>query len=159
MVIIGIIIDMPPATPLPRANGVSNKKSDTCQFNLDVYHVVIHQIHPLNKSQGVPMNLNKIRKRFIPMTESMFYILYSLKEERHGYGIMQYVSTLTNGRIILGAGTIYQSISKLEKEHLIVHTKEENRQKKYLITDIGLSILQEEATKIKELYQIAKELL
>ena len=105
------------------------------------------------------MNLDKARKRFIPMTETMFYILYALCEERHGYGVMQYVEKITNGRIVIGAGTIYQSISKLEKEKMIKQTKEENRQKKYLITDSGKVILQEESQRIMELYDIAKKIL
>lgn len=104
-------------------------------------------------------NMEKIIKRFIPMSETMFYILFALREERHGYGIMQHVDEVTKGRIILGAGTIYQSLSKLEKEQLIKPTKEENRQKKYLITDDGTTILQLEAKRISELYKISKELL
>lgn len=105
------------------------------------------------------INLEKIIKRFIPMSETMFYILFALQDERHGYGIMQYVDEITNGRIVLGAGTIYQSLSKLEKEQLIKQTKEENRQKKYIITDNGMLILQIEAKRISELYTISKELL
>ncbi len=61
------------------------------------------------------MRLEHVRKRFIPMSETMFYILFSLTQARHGYGIMQHVERLTNGRLVLGAGTIYQSLSKLEK--------------------------------------------
>lgn len=88
----------------------------------------------------------------------MFYILFSLREERHGYGIMQYVEELTNGRITLGAGTIYQSISKLEKDGLILPTKESDRKKEYIITEIGREILSEEGKRICELYEMAKEL-
>lgn len=89
----------------------------------------------------------------------MFYILYSLREERHGYGIMQYVAEISNGRINLGAGTIYQSLSKLEHDKLIKPTKEIDRKKEYIITEIGKEILFEESRRINELYHIAKELL
>ena len=105
------------------------------------------------------MNLLQARKRYIPMTETMFFILDALREERHGYGIMQYVARLTNDRITLGAGTIYSSISKLEKDGLIVQTKEENRQKKYLITEEGKTILEEEVHRILELAVVAKSIL
>jgi DNA-binding PadR family transcriptional regulator len=105
------------------------------------------------------MNFEKIRKRFIPMSETMFYILLSLQEERHGYGIMQHVKELTNNRIILGAGTIYQSLSKLEGDGLIVATKEIDRKKLYIITEVGRLILIEEALRIKEIYQNLVELL
>ncbi len=105
------------------------------------------------------MNIDKLKKRFIPMSETMFYILSSLNEERHGYGIMQHVQKLTNGRIILGAGTIYQSIAKLEHDGLIIPTKEAERKKEYIITEPGREILSLEAARICELYLIAKELV
>lgn len=92
------------------------------------------------------------------MSETMFYILFSLREERHGYGIMQYVEELTHGRIKLGAGTIYQSISKLEKDGLILPTKESDRKKEYIITETGREILVEEGRRICELYEIARGL-
>ncbi len=105
------------------------------------------------------MDIQRIRKRFIPMSETMFFILFSLRQERHGYGIMQYVEILTNNRITLGAGTIYQSLTKLEHDGLIVATQEIDRKKNYLITDIGNEILHEEARRISELYKIAEELV
>ncbi|MEM1483660.1 helix-turn-helix transcriptional regulator [Oscillospiraceae bacterium PP1C4] len=105
------------------------------------------------------MDIEKLKKRFIPMSETMFYILSSLTEERHGYGIMQYVKELTNGRIVLGAGTIYQTLSKLEAEKLINPIKEIDRKKEYLITDIGETILKLEAQRILKLYSVAKEIL
>jgi DNA-binding PadR family transcriptional regulator len=105
------------------------------------------------------MDIQRIRKRFIPMSETMFFILFSLRQERHGYGIMQYVEILTNNRITLGAGTIYQSLTKLEHDGLIKATQEIDRKKNYLITDIGNEILQEEARRISELYKIAEELV
>lgn len=105
------------------------------------------------------MNLQHLQKRFIPMSETMFYILSSLTEARHGYGIMQHVEKLTRGRIVLGAGTVYQSLSKLEKEKLIVVVREYDRKKEYIATEAGRIILQKEAARICELYQVAKELV
>lgn len=105
------------------------------------------------------MNIEKIKKRFIPMSETMFYILLSLREERHGYGIMQHVKELTHGRIALGAGTIYQSLQKLETDGLISSTREVDRKKLYVITDIGKEILSEEAKRIKEIYRNLEGLL
>ena len=105
------------------------------------------------------MNIDTVRKRFLPMSETMFYILLSLQEERHGYGIMQYVRELTKGRIVLGAGTIYQSLGKLEEDGLITHTGEIDRKKNYRITGIGKQILVEEASRIKEIYHNVEGLL
>lgn len=101
----------------------------------------------------------KILKRFIPMSETMLYILFSLQQERHGYGIMQYVKEITADRIVLGAGTLYQTIGKLEKDGLITPTKESDRKKYYQITSLGTNILQREAVRIKEIYHNLEGLL
>ena len=105
------------------------------------------------------MDLKKIRKRYIPMSETMFYILLSLREVRHGYAIMQYVKELTNGRVVLGAGTVYSSIGKLEGDGLIKAVSEENRRKTYIISENGKQILHEEAIRIAELYKNLEGLL
>ena len=105
------------------------------------------------------MSLERARKRYIPMSETMFYILLSLKQEHHGYAIMQHVKELTQGRIILGAGTVYSSLGKLESDGLIKGVREEARRKIYVITPIGSDILREEFIRITELYKNAKESL
>ncbi|HUV52965.1 MAG TPA: PadR family transcriptional regulator [Dehalococcoidia bacterium] len=102
------------------------------------------------------MSLEKARKRYIPMSETMFYILLSLKQERHGYAIMQQVKELTQGRIILGAGTVYSSLGKLEGDGLIASVREEGRRIIYTITQTGKEILHEEAERISELYNNAR---
>jgi DNA-binding PadR family transcriptional regulator len=93
------------------------------------------------------------------MSETMLYILLSLKEERHGYGIMQHVKELTRGRIALGAGTVYQSLKKLETDGLISSTQEMDRRIMYLITPMGMQILLEEAKRISEIYKNLEGLL
>jgi len=105
------------------------------------------------------MSLEKARNRYIPMSETMFYILLSLKQECHGYAIMQYVKELTKGRIVLGAGTVYSSLGKLESDGLIESVREEERRKIYVITPMGTQILREEADRIAELYNNVKESL
>lgn len=93
------------------------------------------------------------------MTETMAYILLSLTEERHGYAIMQHVQTLTDGRLTLGAGTIYQSLSKLSGDGLIEPTETIDRQKKYRITDLGRAILTAEARRVDTLHRSLEGLL
>lgn len=99
------------------------------------------------------MNIKTAKNKFTPMSETMLYILMSLIEERHGYGIMQHVKEITNGRIVLGAGTIYQTLMKLEKGELIKSTKEMDRKKFYIITEIGKQILLKEKMRITEIAQ------
>ena len=97
------------------------------------------------------MQIEKLKQSFIPMSETMIYILMSLTIERHGYGIMIYVKEITNGRLVLGAGTLYQTLGKLEKGGLIRQTIENDRKKYYIISDIGKQLLIEEAKRISEI--------
>ena len=101
----------------------------------------------------------EIDRRFSPMSETMLYILFALNQERHGWGIMQCVAELTNGRIELGAGTIYQTLGKLEKARFIKATREEERRKFYIITEQGKAVLQEETRRIAEIYHNLEGLL
>lgn len=89
----------------------------------------------------------------------MFYILFALRSERHGYGVMQHVEELTEGRIVLGAGTVYTSLGKLESDGLISVTSRDDRRTNYLITPQGTEVLREEARRIMELSRHAKEIL
>ncbi len=97
-------------------------------------------------------------RRYSPMSETMFYILLSLREERHGYGVMQHVGELTDGRIVLGAGTVYTSLGKLEHDGLVKVTSQADRRTNYVITPKGAEVLRAEARRIAELYRYAKEI-
>ena len=96
---------------------------------------------------------DKLKRIYIPITVSGFYILFALKEERHGYNIIQYVKELTNQEIIISAGTMYGSLGKMEKDGLIQVVKEEDRRKSYLITSLGEEVLNHEINRIKRLYK------
>ncbi|MEE3361945.1 MAG: PadR family transcriptional regulator [Anaerovoracaceae bacterium] len=98
----------------------------------------------------------KIRKKYMPMTETAFYILLSLQEERHGYGITQRISELTDGNVVIGPGTMYGTLAKMEKDGLIRQTGSENKRKYYIITDSGKDILETEKKRIRYLYRIVK---
>lgn len=91
------------------------------------------------------------------MTETAFYILLCLKKPNHGYGIVQTVERLTDGAIRLAPGTMYGSLSKMEKDGLIQFIREEEKRKIYQITDLGLEVLQIELNRIERLYRIAHE--
>ena len=98
-----------------------------------------------------------IRKVYVPMTETAFYILLCLKTPNHGYGIVQTVERLTDGAIRLAPGTMYGSLSKMEKDTLIRFVREEEKRKIYEITDLGREVLQMEIARIERLYRIAQE--
>lgn len=98
-----------------------------------------------------------IKKVYVPMTETAFYILLCLKKPNHGYGIVQTVEKLTNGAIRLAPGTMYGSLSKMEKDGLIQFVREEDKRKIYQITELGMEVLQIELKRIERLYRIAQE--
>lgn len=98
-----------------------------------------------------------IRKVYIPMTETGFYILLCLRNEMHGYSIVQKVSKLTGGEIRLSPGTMYGSLSKMEKDGLIRFVREEEKRKIYKITSLGKQVLELEMARIERLYRNLKE--
>ena len=100
---------------------------------------------------------DRTRKIYVPMTETGFYILFCLQKPNHGYGIVQKVEKLTDGEIRLAPGTMYGSLSKMEKDGLIRFVGEEEKRKIYVITELGTEVLELELKRIKRLYRTAQE--
>ncbi len=101
---------------------------------------------------GVEMDA-KIKRVYVPMTETGFYILFCLQEEMHGYNITQKVKEMTEGKVEIGPGTMYGSLGKMEKDGLIEFVREEEKRKLYKITQLGKEVLQLEIERIKRLYR------
>ena len=97
----------------------------------------------------------------LALTEAVYYILLSLIEPLHGYGIMQNVEQLSNGRVKLAAGTLYGAINTLLEKGWIVALSEEkeSRKKEYLITDQGKEMLRLEIVRLKELIENGNRIL
>ncbi|MDE5818281.1 MAG: PadR family transcriptional regulator [Lachnospiraceae bacterium] len=94
----------------------------------------------------------------IPLTESLFYILLAVRKPNHGYGIIQEVSALTDGRVVLGAGTLYGAIQALVKKQWITMYSEDTdsrKKKEYLITKAGAEAFRAEKARLEELLQNA----
>ena len=89
------------------------------------------------------------------LTEAVFYILLSLHTPMHGYRIMQTVRELSNGRVDLGAGTLYGAINTLLEKKWIkpVAGELDSRKKEYRITELGKSIASAELKRLEELLQ------
>lgn len=98
-----------------------------------------------------------IKKVYVPMTETGFYILLCLQSPNHGYGVVQMVERMTDGEIRLSPGTMYGSLSKMEKDKLIQFVREEEKRKLYVITELGMEVLQLEKSRIKRLYRNSTE--
>ena len=100
-----------------------------------------------------------IKKVYVPMTETGFYILLCLQEPNHGYGVVQKVKDLTNDAICLAPGTMYGSLSKMEKDGWITFLREEEKRKIYQITKLGREVLELEGKRIERLYGNMKEMM
>lgn len=98
----------------------------------------------------------RIKRVYIPMTETGFYILFCLQEEMHGYNIGKKVKEMTSGQVNISPGTMYGSLSKMEKDGLISFVREENKRKLYRITELGQEILDTERKRIERLYKNSK---
>jgi DNA-binding PadR family transcriptional regulator len=102
---------------------------------------------------GVDMSVDKVSKEYLPMSESAYYILLSLNKPRHGYGIIKNVEKITEGRIRLGAGTIYGTMTRFENDKLITPVGEEERRKLFVLTALGRELLQLEIQRLGELLE------
>lgn len=95
------------------------------------------------------------------LTEAVYYILLSLTEPLHGYGIMQNAQQLSNGRVRLAAGTLYGAINTLLEKGWIAALSGEkgSRKKEYLITEQGKEALRCEMERLRELIENGDRIL
>jgi DNA-binding PadR family transcriptional regulator len=101
----------------------------------------------------------------LPLTPTVYHILLALADqERHGYGIMQEVATMTQGRINMGPGTLYGSIKRMLKAKLIEESDErpdpdmdDERRRYYRLSPFGQGVLLAESQRLAALVQVARE--
>lgn len=89
------------------------------------------------------------RAKFHTLTEQMFYILLCLKEECCGMDILDKVPAMTQGRVNVGSGTLYNLLEQFLEEGYILETKVEGRRRSYIITPQGKEILDREIERLK----------
>ena len=94
------------------------------------------------------------------LTEAVYYILLALYTPMHGYGIMQYIKEISNGRVNLGPGTLYGAINTMLSKGWIkaMPNGVDSRKKEYEITEVGLSIVLEEIERLEELISNGKKI-
>lgn len=95
------------------------------------------------------------------LTEAVYYILLALTKPMHGYGIMQNVAQLSQGRVKLAAGTLYGAISTLLEKGWIqsLPGEKDNRKKEYRITEQGMQVLRAELLRLRELIENGTHIL
>lgn len=89
----------------------------------------------------------------IALTEAVYYILLSLDQPLHGYGIMQNAERLSGGRVRLAAGTLYGALNTLLEKGWIraMDESESSRKKEYVMTELGREAVRREILRLREL--------
>ena len=89
------------------------------------------------------------REKFQTLTEQMFYILLCLREECCGMDILDRVPAMTDGRVSVGSGTLYNLLEQFCEAGMIWETRVEGRRRSYLLTDKGRKRLDQEYERIR----------
>jgi DNA-binding PadR family transcriptional regulator len=97
----------------------------------------------------------------IVLTEAVFYTLLALHTPLHGYGIMQETKRLTDGRLVLSAGTLYGAISSMLEKGWIkaLPAAEDSRRKEYEITETGRMAVSKELARLRELVENGEKII
>ena len=96
------------------------------------------------------------------LTETTFLVLLSMFSPNHGYGIMQFIERETDGRVLLGAGTLYGAINTLLKKKWIEPVGDGevgSNKKEYIATELGRKIAEREMRRIEEIRAIAAKII
>ena len=99
-----------------------------------------------------------------PLTPPAVHILLALVDaDRHGLGIADHVQAFTNGRIILGPGTLYGAIRRLLESGLITDVRDrpsrdsdDPRRRYYRLTAAGRRAVEAEACALAEVVDVAR---
>jgi DNA-binding PadR family transcriptional regulator len=89
----------------------------------------------------------------VSLQEPTFLILTALAAEpMHGYGVIQEVATLSDGRVTLRPGTLYGALDRLVEQNLVAPDREEvvdgRLRRYYRITEAGATVLESEAHRL-----------
>jgi DNA-binding PadR family transcriptional regulator len=100
------------------------------------------------------------------LTSQAFHVLIALAaRDQHGYGIMQDVASRTDGKMRLGAGTLYGLIKRLLEDGLILEvpgnkrprkSEDDGRRRYYRLTPDGRRAAEAEVARLSELLQQAR---
>ena len=88
-----------------------------------------------------------------PMTEAMYYILLSLEQPVHGYGMMQRIRELSHDRVKMGPGTLYGVLTRMRQDGWIeqIEAEVDARRKTYILTECGRSELLAEYRRLQKM--------
>lgn len=98
------------------------------------------------------------KEKYLPLTETVYYVLLALTEPSHGYAVMQRVEDLSGGQVRLAAGTMYGAIENLLKKKLISSLPSDDpRRKMYVISELGKTVLRADYQRMAHMIQVTEE--
>jgi len=94
------------------------------------------------------------------LTEPVFYILLRLHKPAHGYALMKDIAEMTDGRVKIGAGSLYGALDTLQKKGWIraLDKYPHDRKIEYIITDTGMQYFEKELIRLEEMLQNAEKI-
>jgi DNA-binding PadR family transcriptional regulator len=100
----------------------------------------------------------------LPLTPATYHILLALANgERHGYSIMQDITTQTQGKLRIGPTTLYRSIKHMLEDGLIAECNErpdpaldDERRRYYRLTDLGRRVAIAETERLTQALTVAR---
>lgn len=90
------------------------------------------------------------REKFQTLTEQMFYVLLCLQNECCGTDIMEMVRHMTDGRVQIGPGTLYNLLEKFLEAGMIEEAAAEGRKRSYRMTAEGRKTLDAEFHRLQQ---------
>lgn len=106
-------------------------------------------------------------ERVLPLTSTVFHVLVALAQgPRHGYAIAREVDDLSDGRVVMGPGTLYGSLQRMQESGLIEETENPGedglhaeRRRYYRMTALGSAALRSESERLLRTANVARERL
>ena len=103
----------------------------------------------------------------LPLSPTVFHMLVAMTEApSHGYAIAQEVERLSEGRLVLGPGTLYGSLQRMVASGLIEETENPgeggvhaDRRRYYRMTPLGRAAVRAESARLLRTASLAQERL
>ena len=96
-----------------------------------------------------------------PLSAAMFHVLLALAlHDLHGYGVIQEVQKLSEGKYRIGPGTLYDNLKKLLNCGWVEDYEEESQpegepRRMYRLTSDGRAALEADVSRIKRVLRLA----
>ncbi len=92
------------------------------------------------------------------LTDTNYYILLSMVEPIHGYGIMQKVKELSNQTFEIGPASLYTSLKKMV-DASVIELILDGEKKVYTITSYGKKILVKDYERRRNMVEQSKKIM